>query len=116
MAMQVIGDLTVRVGEYKDANGEKRGRYQKIGVEYRKEDGSQLYAIDPAFLSPSLLQQMSSSGVDISRSLFLSVFPRRDGNGGGEQRRSAPAQQAAKPQQQASAPGNGEDFNDDIPF
>lgn len=109
MAFKQQGDVSIKVGKYTDGQGNERGRYVRVGVEYLKDDGSTLLALDASCLSPSLLMQIQAGGGEISRPIFLSVFRREERNGGG-QRQAAPKQAAA------SANTPPEEFNDDIPF
>ena len=105
MAMKLVGDVSIKTGEYTDGNGQKRGRYTRVGSEMVKDDGAKLLAIEPMFLAPSVLMQMSAAGIDTSRPIYLSVFSRE------ERGNARPA-----PQAQAQKPKDSEELNDDIPF
>lgn len=94
-------DLAVKVGEYSNAQGEAKNRYQKVGALMMGDKG-------PFIM---LAKWFNPAGVPDSRggeSILISVFePRQEG------------QQAPAPRQAAKAPqGSGfDDFPDDtIPF
>ena len=90
MASKKIRDLAVKVGEYTDAQGKTKGRYQNIGSLMKTDDGGEFLILDRWFNPAGVPNPEGRPG------LMVSCFKPRENS----------------PQQQAPA----EDFNDAIPF
>ena len=86
-------DVAVAVGEYTDKNGDKKKRYQNVGVVMQGDNGP--YILMERWFNPAGVANPDNRG-----NLILSLFEPRENNG---QQSSAPA-----PQAQADDP--------DIPF
>lgn len=112
---QVVKDLAVKVGSYRDRNGQDRNRYQRVGRVVRMDDGGEMMLLDRWF---------NPAGVPTERdSIILYAFDvqERDGAQGGAGRggatRNAPAGAPAPAPAARTPAGQGVDtFDDDIPF
>jgi len=87
-------DLSVKVGEYTDANGVVKGRYQNVGVVMEGQNG-------PYILLNRTFNPAGVPGQADRESVIVSMFEPRDDNA----RAPAPAQtRGAAQQRQAQAP------------
>ena len=92
MAAKKIRDLAVKTGEYTDAQGNSKGRYQNVGSLMKTDDGGEFVILNRWF---------NPAGVpnpDNRDSVLVSCFKPRE----------------SAPQQPAPAPTG--DFDDSIPF
>lgn len=109
MAARKLYDLAVKVSEYQDQQGNKKGRWQNVGAVMQGDDGGKFIMLAKWF-NPAGVPDFSGRG---GESLLLSLFEPKDQNGqqqgGGQQQ-----QQRQAPPQQQRAPQN--QYNDDIPF
>ena len=109
MAARKIYDLAVKVSEYQDNQGNKKGRWQNVGAVMQGDDGGKFIMLAKWF-NPAGVPDFSGRG---GESLLLSMFEPKDqngqqgGGGGHQQQRQAPPQQQRAPQNQ---------YDDDIPF
>ena len=111
MATRKTHDLAVKIGEYINAQGEKKNRYQNVGAVMQGDNGQFIM----------LAKWFNPAGVVDARggeSILLSMFePRQEGQQptGQQQQRpqtAAPQQRPAYQPQQA----RHDDFGDDVPF
>jgi len=109
MAARKLYDLAVKVSEYQDQQGNKKGRWQNVGAVMQGDDGGKFIMLAKWF-NPAGVPDFSGRG---GESLLLSMFEPKDHNGqqqgGGQQQ-----QQRQAPPQQQRAPQN--QYDDDIPF
>lgn len=109
MAARKLYDLAVKVSEYQDQQGNKKGRWQNVGAVMQGDDGGKFIMLAKWF-NPAGVPDFSGRG---GESLLLSMFEPKDQNGqqqgGGQQQQQ---RQAPPPQQRA--PQN--QYDDDIPF
>lgn len=110
MATRKTHDLAVKVGEYTNAQGEKKNRYQNVGAVMQGDNGQFIM----------LAKWFNPAGVVDSRggeSILLSMFePRQEGQQPtGQQRPQAAPAPAYRP---APAPQRGgfDDMDDQVPF
>ena len=109
MAARKIYDLAVKVSEYQDNQGNKKGRWQNVGAVMQGDDGGKFIMLAKWF-NPAGVPDFSGRG---GESLLLSMFEPKDqngqqgGGGGHQQQRQAPPPQQRAPQNQ---------YDDDIPF
>lgn len=109
MATRKTHDLAVKVGEYTNAQGEKKNRYQNVGAVMQGDNGQFIM----------LAKWFNPAGVVDARggeSILLSMFePRQEGQQPAGQQRP---QAAPAPQRQAPSPmrGHPDDMDDQIPF
>lgn len=89
-------DVVATIGEYTTGNGEKKKRYMNAGKAFQDDQGRISLKIDAVPVGPEW------SG-------WLSLYPRKDDQGGG-QRQSAPAPT------RSAAPPSAEDDGDHAPF
>lgn len=88
--MQKIKDIAVKVGEYSNQQGEKKGRYKSIGMIMRDNDGSEFALLDATVLSTQLLMLCNRDRKDkVAVSLFE---PRENQQQGGQQQDAPPPQ------------------------
>ncbi len=96
--------LVIKTGEYTNRDGEKKGRYVRLGSIIKKDD-NEFVLIDPTVnLAGCLMLQNimnRQNGKDIRDNLMVSIFDDDD----------APAKSNSE-----SAPAKDEAFEDDIPF
>lgn len=109
MATRKTHDLAVKVGEYTNAQGEKKNRYQNVGAVMQGDNGQFIM----------LAKWFNPAGVVDARggeSILLSMFePRQEGQQPSGQQRP----QAAQVPQQRPAPmqrGGFDDMDDQVPF
>lgn len=109
MAARKLYDLAVKVSEYQDQQGNKKGRWQNVGAVMQGDDGGKFIMLAKWF-NPAGVPDFSGRG---GESLLLSMFEPKDQNGqqqgGGQQQQQ---RQAPPPQQRA--PQN--QYDDEIPF
>ena len=104
MAAKKIYDLSIKVGEYTNQQGEKKARWQNIGSEFQNDDGSTYQLIDRWF-NPAGVPDFSGKG---SASVLVSKFaPKQQGGQADHGAAKANAYQPQPAQQGA---------DDDIPF
>jgi len=107
MATRKTHDLAVKTGEYTNAQGEKKGRYQNVGAVMQGDNGQFIM----------LAKWFNPAGVIDARggeSIILSMFePRQEGQQPA-QRPAAPAPQARPPYQPPAH--RDDDFEGDVPF
>lgn len=110
MPTRKIYDLAVKVGEYTDRDGNKKGRYMNVGAVLEKDDGGRFMMLERTF-NPA-----GAPNPDGRTTVLLSMFEPRDreDTGGGGGQRQQPAQQQQRPQRQA--PVDDVPFDDDVPF
>lgn len=96
-------DLAVKTGEYRDASGQTKGRWQNVGAVMQSDDGNKFIMLARWF-SPAGVPDLSGKG---GESILLSMFAPKDGAAA-----PAPASRPAPApaRQQASS------YDDDIPF
>ena len=109
MAARKLYDLAVKVSEYQDNQGNKKGRWQNVGAVMQGDDGGKFIMLAKWF-NPAGVPDFSGRG---GESLLLSMFEPKDQNGqqqggGGQQQRQAPPQRSAPPQQNQ--------YDDETPF
>ena len=121
MAARPTHDLTVKTGEYTDAQGQTKGRWLRIGTVFRHDDGGTSIKLDAI---PVGIPGWEG---------WVNVFPReqQDGQGQTQHRSQANGHQYAQPPTQRAGNdhhnGNGQaqrptgaapvqDFEDDLPF
>lgn len=96
-------ELTAKVGEFTNNNGETKGRYVRIGVLLSNQNGEYML-LDPTVDLAGVLslqnQHAHANGKKISDRVMVSVFDKdRQQNN-----------------QQRGAPAGGGSFDDEIPF
>jgi len=105
MATRKTHDLAVKTGEYTNAQGEKKGRYQNVGAVMQGDNGQFIM----------LAKWFNPAGVVDARggeSIILSMFePRQEG----QQPAQRPAAPARMPQNQPQR-GGFDQMDDDVPF
>lgn len=106
-----IKDLAVKVGEYTDKNGEKKGRWQNIGAMMAGDDGNTFLLLE-RWVNLAGVPDLSGKG---SNSCLVSCFDIKEGGYADRQvNADMPTSQAS---QGAKAVANSDDdLNDDIPF
>lgn len=109
MPARKVYDLMVKVGEYQNSAGEKKGRYVQAGRVMQSDDGGEYVLINRTF-NPAGVPDLTGKGGD---AVLLSKFePRNNDLGGG----AAPTQrQAGATPKPERSPGLA-DMEDDIPF
>lgn len=109
MAATKTHDLKVKVGEYTDKNGAKKGRWITVGRVMTGDDGSEFWLIDKTF-NPAGVPDLNGKGGD---SVLVGKFAPRDAQSVPGEHQQAKANGYA-PQQ---AGGHGfEQMPDDLPF
>jgi len=93
-------DLAVKTGEYNDAQGQKKGRWQNVGAVMQNDDGGK-YIMLAKWFNPAGVPDLSGKNAT-SESILLSMFEPKDKD-------QRPAGNSAPPP--ASSPAD-----DDIPF
>ena len=109
MAARKLYDLAVKVSEYQDNQGNKKGRWQNVGAVMQGDDGGKFIMLAKWF-NPAGVPDFSGRG---GESLLLSMFEPKDKNGHQQDGDQQQQQRQAPPQQQR-APQN--QYDDDIPF
>lgn len=111
MATRKTHDLAVKTGEYTNAQGEKKNRYQNVGAVMQGDNGQFIM----------LAKWFNPAGVVDTRggeSILLSMFePRQEGQQATGQQQQRP--QAAAPQQRPAyqpQQQRNDDFESDVPF
>lgn len=111
MSAQPTHDLAIKTGEYRDSQGQTKGRWLKIGSVFRHDDGGTSIKLDAV---PVGLPEWQG---------WVSVFPRdpQAGQGRGQQPTRAPRGNgyAGARNAQAMPPAQAQhyaDFDDEIPF
>jgi len=94
-----IKDLAVKVGEYQNAQGETKGRWQNVGAVMQADDGGKFLLLHRHFNPAGVI---SGEGRD---SILVSMFDPQ------QQQQAAPAKPASDAAQPAGAAPD-----DDIPF
>ena len=109
MAATKTHDLKVKVGEYTDKTGTKKGRWVTVGRVMTGDDGSEFWLLDKTF-NPAGVPDLNGKGGD---SVLISKFAPRDSQ-------ASPGQhQQAKSNGYAPQPASGHGFGDlpdDLPF
>ncbi len=103
MAVKKIKDIAVKTGEYQDASGATKGRYQNVGALMKSDDGSVFILLEKWFNPAGV------SGNADKSSVLLSCFDLRDKDDAGQ----SSAAPAGRP---AAARGGAPAMSDDIPF
>lgn len=110
MASKKTHDLKVKVGEYTDSAGAKKGRWVTVGRVMTGDDGSEFWLIDKTF-NPAGVPDLNGKGGD---SVLVSKFAPREAQAAG------PGQhQQAKANGYVPQPSSGHGFDqmaDDLPF
>lgn len=101
MAARKTHELKVKVAEYTNQNGERRGNWVTVGRVMLADDGSEYWLLNRTF-NPAGVPDLSGKGGD---AVLISKFELRQHDQAG----AAPARRAPAP-----APGDG--FDDDLPF
>lgn len=109
MAATKTHDLKVKVGEYIDKTGAKKGRWVTVGRVMTADDGSEFWLLDKTF-NPAGVPDLNGKGGD---SVLVSKFAPRDA-------KTRPGQhQQAKANGYAPQAGSSHGFDqmpDDLPF
>lgn len=98
-----IYDLKVKTGEYTNSQGEKKGRWQTVGMIMQGDDGKEFIMINRIF-NPAGVPDLTGKGGD---AILVSKFEPKNGDGYAP----APATTAA-----AGQGGTPNSDADDIPF
>lgn len=93
MASRKIKDVAVKVSEYTDKTGAKKGRWQNVGALMESDDGS-TYIMLNRWFNPAGVQDLSGKG---GESVLLSLFDPRDDQ---QPVGSPPARSTTPPKQQ----------------
>lgn len=109
MAAKKTHDLAVKVGEYTDSSGAKKGRWLNVGRVMASDDGGEVWLLDKTF-NPAGVPDLNGKGGD---SVLLSKFPVRDRNQGPGEHQQAKANGYAP---QAVSNAKLTDLPDDLPF
>lgn len=80
MATRLKYNLAVKTGEY-ESQGQKKGRYQRIGRLMEKDDGGTFILLDALFLSVQLNGICNRERRD---SIIVSMFEEQPRDGGGQ--------------------------------
>lgn len=108
MAAKKTHDLKVKVGEYTDSAGAKKGRWLTVGRVMTGDDGSEFWLLDKTF-NPAGVSDLNGKGAD---SVLISKFEPRAMQGLGEHQQAKSNGYA--PQSVSNA--KLADFPDDLPF
>lgn len=106
MATKVY-DVAVKTGEYTDAQGQTKGRYENVGAIMKGDNGS--FLMLKKTFNPAGVPDLSGRNSD---SVLCSLFAPNNNQQGGQQ--AQPAQQSQ--QQQQTAPSQQQAQPDGIPF
>lgn len=79
-------DLVVKTGEFTDRDGATKGRFMNVGVMMEGRDGG------PYILLNRTFNPAGVPGNADRDNIMVSLYEPRDQAGGGQQRRSAPAE------------------------
>ena len=85
--------LVVKVGEYTDAQGQQKSRWQNVGVMNASNDGGEYILLDPHVSLAAVMQSQNVLAANKGEQLRDSIF--EDDN----QQQQAPHQQQQAPQQ-----------------
>lgn len=99
--MKKIKDLAVKVGEYTDRNGNKKGKWQNIGVIMQDDKGGEMMLIERWFNPAGVPNPDNRSSIIVSR-----FDPKEPGVS-----QTAQAVPAAQPPETTKS-----DIDDEIPF
>ena len=116
MAARKLYDLAVKVSEYQDQQGNKKGRWQNVGAVMQGDDGGKFIMLAKWF-NPAGVPDFSGRG---GESLLLSMFEPKDqngqqgGGGGYQQQGGGQQQQRQSPPPQQRQQQN--QYDDEIPF
>lgn len=108
MAATKTHDLKVKVGDWTDKTGAKKGRWVTVGRVMTGEDGSEFWLLDKTF-NPAGVPDLNGKGGD---SVLISKFEPRSVQGPGEHQQAKANGYAP---QAAGGHGFG-DLPDDLPF
>lgn len=101
-----IKDLMVKVDEYTNSKGEKKGRWQNVGAEMESDDGSK-YLLLERWFNPAGVPDLTGKG---GKSIMVWRFDLKDNPGANNQSGVSAS----------TAPGGKQptqnEFNDDVPF
>lgn len=112
MPARKVYDLMVKVGEYQNSAGEKKGRYVQAGRVMQSDDGGEYVLINRTF-NPAGVPDLTGKGGD---AVLLSKFePRTNDLGGGVAPTQRQSVAGATPTPKPKQSGLG-DLEDDIPF
>jgi hypothetical protein len=118
MSAKVRHELCAIVGTYRDAQGNEKKKWQKVGIEMETDQGGRFILLDRWF-NPAGIPDPEGRG-----NVMLSLFDPKTGDGGAQGSRQgssagAPGGHPASSTDSAK-PAAGEpprdDFTDDIPF
>jgi hypothetical protein len=99
--MAKMYDLVVKVGEYTDGQGHKKGRFQNIGAMMEGKDGGAPFLMLAKWFSPAGVTDFSGKG---GESVLISCYEPKGADGQASQDKPAAAKPAAR------------DLDDVIPF
>jgi hypothetical protein len=105
--MKKVYDMAVKTGEYTNAQGETKGRYQNVGA-VMKGDNGLMIIMDRTFNPAGLPNPENRSNI------IISLFEPRDNNQ--QQRKPEYPEQPQAQTNNPESPAGGDPFNDDIPF
>lgn len=109
MAATKTHDLKVKVGEWTDKTGAKKGRWVTVGRVMTGDDGSEFWLLDKTF-NPAGVPDLNGKGAD---SVLISKFAPREAQAGPGEHQQAKANGYA-PQKISNA--KLADLPDDLPF
>lgn len=109
MAATKTHDLKVKVGEWTDKTGAKKGRWVTVGRVMTGDDGSEFWLLDKTF-NPAGVPDLNGKGAD---SVLISKFAPREAQAGPGEHQQAKANGYA-PQPISNAKLS--DLPDDLPF
>lgn len=99
--MAKMYDLVVKVGEYTDGQGNKKGRFQNIGAMMEGRDGGAPFLMLAKWFAPAGVPDFTGKG---GESVLISCYEPKAADGQPAQDRAAATKPAAQ------------DLGDDIPF
>lgn len=102
-----IKDLAVKVGEYTDAQGQTKGRYENIGVLMQGDNGQ--YILMKKTFNPA-----GVSAGDGRDTIMVSMFDPQQQQQGGQRQQGQ--RQAPPPRTTQTAPAGAPMNDDDLPF
>lgn len=101
--MAKLYDVTVKTGEYTDAQGQTKGRYTKLGVVMQGNDGGQFMLLEPQVdIAGCLMLQNNlalAKGQQPRDSVMCSMFAPSEQGQQPQQPMPQPTQPMAQPQQ-----------------
>lgn len=109
MAAKKTHDLKVKVGEYTDSAGAKKGRWLTVGRVMTSDDGSEFWLLDKTF-NPAGVPDLNGKGGD---SVLISKFAPREAQAGPGEHQQAKANGYVP---QAGSSHGFEGMPDDLPF